>query len=440
MKRMILSLALLLILTAAITGCSDDPTTPTNSDTTETPSPTTEAPTDTPSVTETPEVTPTEVPTSPTEVPTSTPDPSATEAPSATPTKEPTSTPEPTATPTTPAPSSGKAKITVKGNQFMVDGKSIFMNGVNTPWDNWNDCGGSFDEAFWDNHFAELKEAGVNCTRIWISCNGDVGFSFSETGVISSVSAKFWRNMDTLMALAEKHQIYIMATLMSFDHFKNTNQTYTHWRTLVAQQKGIDSYINEYVIPLCERYDDNDYLWSIDLCNEPDWVHENAECGKLSWAVLGNFFAQTAAAIHENSDILVTIGFGMVKYNSERYNGDMGSDAYLQSCYNDKDAYLDFYSTHYYEWEAPWFGFPFDKSPSAFYLDDSKPCLIGEFPATGMTSNTSGSKKMSGSECYLGCYNNGWQGIMAWTSNGVDSCGKLSDFLDGVKAIAELMK
>ncbi len=367
-----------------------------------------------------------------------------TENPTPTDTVTPTNTPAPTdtATPTnTPAPTdkpSGSARITVSGNRFFVGDRTIFMNGVNTPWNSWNDCGGTFDKEFWDNHFAELKAAGINSTRIWISCNGDVGFTFSETGVISTVTAKFWRNLDTLLALAEKHEIYVMATLMSFDHFKDTNQTYQHWRALIADQKGIDSFINKYVIPLCERYADNEYLWSIDLCNEPDWIHENAECGRLSWEALGGFFAQCAAAIHENSDILVTIGFGMVKYNSERYSGDYGSDAFLQKCFDNQNAYLDFYSTHYYEWEAPWFGFPFDKSPQDFFLDDTKPCLIGEFPATGMTSNTFGSKQMSGSECYLGCYNNEWQGIMAWTSNGVDGCGRLSDFIEGAKAIAAL--
>ena len=46
---------------------------------------------------------------------------------------------------------------------------------------------------------------------------------------------------------------------------------------------------------------------------------------------------------------------------------------------------------------------------------------------------------MDGNECYVNTYNSGWNGIMAWTSNGVDTCGKLDDFVEGVVKVAELM-
>ena len=46
-------------------------------------------------------------------------------------------------------------RITVDGNTFKVYGKEIFMNGVNTPWDNWNDFGGNYDHDFWNTEFQE---------------------------------------------------------------------------------------------------------------------------------------------------------------------------------------------------------------------------------------------------------------------------------------------
>jgi len=331
-------------------------------------------------------------------------------------------------------------QVTVSGTEFMVNGNTLFFNGVNTPWDNWNDFGGNFNYVFWDEHFQLLRENGINSTRIWISCNGDVGMLIDSTGYVSGATTKHWNDLDSLFTLAEKHGIYIMATLMSFDHFKDTNKTYQSWRSMVQNETLMDAYIQNYVIPFCERYDDFNSLWSIDLCNEPDWVNENSECGKISWNSLCKFFAKEAAAIHKNSDILVTIGFGMIKYNSESFNGNMGSDKYLQSLYADEDAYLDFYSTHYYEWEAPWFGFPFDKDPVAFKLDGTKPCIIGEFPAAGMIGNVSGSQEMSPYDCYLGLYNNGWNGAMAWTSNGIDPSGSFDNFKQATLDIAELMK
>lgn len=330
-------------------------------------------------------------------------------------------------------------KVEINGTDFVVNGEKLFMNGTNVPWDKWNDFGGTFSKSFWNSHFAELHENGINAVRVWISCNGDVGISIKDDGYVVAATPKHWTDLDQLFKAAEENGIYIMATLMSFDHFKDSNKTYASWRTMVNDEAAMDSYINNYVIPFCKRYDSYDSLWSIDLCNEPDWIYENEECGKLKWEALGTLWAKEAAAIHENSDILVTIGFGMIKYNSETYSGNYGSDKFLQSCYDSKDAYLDFYSTHFYEWEAPWYGFPFDKDPVAFGLDGTKPAVIGEFPATGMTSNTSGSQDMSSSECYVNVYDNGWNGIFAWTSNGVDACGKLEDFVEGAKEVAEKM-
>ena len=46
---------------------------------------------------------------------------------------------------------------------------------------------------------------------------------------------------------------------------------------------------------------------------------------------------------------------------------------------------------------------------------------------------------MSGNECYINTYKSGWNGIMAWTSNGVDTCGTLNDFVKGANEVAKLM-
>lgn len=331
-------------------------------------------------------------------------------------------------------------KVTVNGTDFLVNDQKLFMNGVNTPWDKWNDFGGRFNVDFWSEHFKMLSEAGVNSTRIWITCNGDVGINIDANGLVTGATSKHWSDLDTLFTLAEENGIYIMATLISFDHFKDSNKNYLSWRKLVQDEKLIDSYIENYVIPFCERYDDFNSLWSIDLCNEPDWIVENKECGNLKFANIGQFFAKEAAAIHEHSDVLVTIGYGMIKYNSTKYTDNYGSDEFLKKCYDNEKAYLDFYSTHYYEWEAEWFGFPFDKTPVEFGLDGTKPCVIGEFPAAGFEGNVKNAVKMSATECYIGCYDKGWNGLMAWTSNGVDKCGSFSDIEAGVKAVAEKIK
>ncbi|MDY3792521.1 MAG: cellulase family glycosylhydrolase [Oscillospiraceae bacterium] len=325
-----------------------------------------------------------------------------------------------------------KKRITVDGTSFKVDGKELWINGVNTPWQNWNDFGGNFDESFWDSHFAELHEAGVNATRVWVNCNGMSIVRLKSDGTVQAVDEQHWTDLDKLFELAEKHDIYIMATLLSFDHFKDGNTGCDKFRLMISDDTATQSYIDSYVIPFVERYGNSPSLWSIDLMNEPDWVHENDECGKVGWEHLSTFFAKCSAAIHENSDELVTVGLGMVKYNSDKFEGNYVSDEFLKSL-GGENAYLDFYSPHYYFWQNSYMGYPFEQSPVSFGLDGTKPCVIGEAAVISESGRTP-------EEDYENAYNNGWNGVMAWTSNGVDNCGSLTELMPAVTKMRDMIK
>lgn len=323
-------------------------------------------------------------------------------------------------------------RISVEGTRFTVDGHEIFMNGVNTPWDNWNDFGGVYDHDFWDREFKRIRQAGGNSSRIWITCNGDIGINISNDGEVTGATDRHWNNLDDLFALAESHKVYIMATLISFDHTKNSNNKYQAWRNLLASDTLVGSYIKNYLIPFLNRYKDNPYLWSIDACNEIEWMHENAECGQIGWPRLQYFVARVAAAVHEYSDVLVTLGSAAVKWNSTApgCEGNFWSDQNLQAQYDSKDAWLDFYSPHFYGWVVRWFGdFALDKKPSDYLIND-RPCMVGEGPATGVyRQNNAGidTLEVPIKDAYTGAYKNGWKGFLAWTSNGVDDNGSLDD-------------
>ncbi len=300
------------------------------------------------------------------------------------------------------------ARVRVKGTKFIVNGKELWINGVNTPWQYWNDFNGSMNEQFWDAEFARLAEDHINCTRIWINCDGESIIQLHSTGEIKSINEKHWSDLDKLFKLAVKHQVYVMPTLLSFDHFKGDNGS-DKWRKLVTNRKNCDIYAEQYVAEFCRRFGDNEYIFAIDIMNEPDWVYENEECGKISWEHLSYLFGKCAEVIHKNCETLVTVGMGMVKYNSERYAGNKVSDAYLRELTGSADAVLDFYSPHYYMWEKPHFGFPFDKSPVDFGLDGTKPAVIAE------TSNDDFEEAgMSLTEKYKQAYDNGWNGVMVW--------------------------
>lgn len=311
-------------------------------------------------------------------------------------------------------------RIEVCGNEFHVNGSRIWINGANTPWKSWNDFGGDFSYEWWDNHFKELHEHGVNATRIWISCNGQIGIYISEDGTVTGATDKYWADLDGLFEIALRHKVYIMATITSFDHFKTHHDNYQSWRNMISSDEKVEQYINNYVIPLVNRYKSNTALWCIDLCNEPDWVNQNEECGRISWDILTAFFAKCTYAIHNNSTLPVTVGIGVTNNNSKV------NDESMRAVIDDPAACLDFYSPHYYPWMDKHFGIPFYTTPEKYGVDTGKPVVIAECPAKGSTGHTL-------VEDYEQAFENGWQGVMPWTSNGVDVCGDLSDMGAAVK-------
>ena len=313
--------------------------------------------------------------------------------------------------------------VSIDGTDFYRNGSKIWFNGANTPGDNWNDFGGDFDEAFWDEHFADLKEAGINSCRIWFNCSDMIGVKLNTDGSFKEVTDDHWSDCDALFEIAKKHGIYIMATMLSFDHFKDTNRNYSCWRNMIMSDENIDSFVDGYIQPFAERYDSNPYLWSIDLMNEPDWVYENEECGRIGWEYMASYFGRGAAAIHENTDVLVTVGIATIKYNSDSRSGNMVCDELLIQESENELGYLDFYSTHYYSWQSQWYGTAYENSPESFGLDNDRPSVIGECAV---------SDEQSGAlEKYQGAYDNGWDGILVWTSNGVDDCGNYEQMIEG---------
>jgi hypothetical protein len=85
-----------------------------------------------------------------------------------------------------------------------------------------------------------------------------------------------------------------------------------------------------------------------------------------------------------------------------------------------------------------WFGnFAIDKTPAYYGIGD-RPCVIGENPAKGVYDESKNpSLVVPASEMFLGAYNNGWKGLMPWTSNGVDGNGTLNDFKSGLLAFQQ---
>lgn len=307
-------------------------------------------------------------------------------------------------------------RIRVFGANFSVCGRPIFMNGANTPWQHWNDFGGDYDGSFWSGHYADLHDTGVNSSRVWITCSGEVGIDITAQGAVLGATDAHWADLDSFFAIAEERQIYVMATLMSFDHFSDGARS--SWKAWIASDANIDSYVENYLIPFLDRYASSPYLWAIDLMNEPDWAYERSG---ITFDRLRAYFARAARAVHEHSEVLVTVGMASPKY-SAACAGCIPSirDAQLGDAVDDPSVYLDFYAPHYYDWVGDVWGNTLYDSPDGSNFPIDRPLMFGEHPAHG----TSGHSLAEDLEAAL---SNGWQGTMPWTSNGVDRNGGFAE-------------
>jgi GH35 family endo-1,4-beta-xylanase len=353
--------------------------------------------------------------------------------------------------------------ISIVNKKFVVNGNAscpIYMNGANTPWEAWNDFGGSYDQTKWNQDMVDLKSKGINAARIWFSCNGSGQPSVASDGTASAPTAAFWKNCDSLFASAKRNGVYIMATMMSFDHTKTANTNSTNWQQMMNTQAKTQTYIDNYLIPFVNRYKTNPSLWCIDLCNEIEWIAEDATNWKCSYAILQRFVGQCAASLHgtavartDGSKVLVTLGSAGTKWNATKMrNGSFGtgwqnnsdgnkwSDAAIQAQFSNTAATLDFYSPHFYGWLNEYYSNMFEKSPTDFGMDE-KLCMVGEMPARDpfpipSSSSTNTSWTMTNAMNALKTL--GWQGHQPWTANITTNLttevGDLADF--GAAALA----
>jgi hypothetical protein len=304
-------------------------------------------------------------------------------------------------------------RISVNGTEFKVNSSRIWLNGTNTPWNKWNDFGGGFTYSWWNDEFQQLKDLHINCTRIWITCDGNnSGISINNDGYISGVTSTFWSHVDQLMEIAQSKQIYIMIALISFDHTKPGNPNASKWINMYNSTANRQAFVNNYAVPFVNRYKNNPYFFAVDVGNELEWVWENH--GVASDNVI-DLITRVTGGVHNNSEVLVCQGLGAgIKYNTDAHGG---SGNYLAN------ANVDFYNIHYYDWQNQWFSNPFDRSP-IYYNINTRPCIVGETPAKGAAGYNS-------QQCYQKAFENGWQGLMVWTSNGIDGNGTKWDSKPG---------
>ncbi|GHE44758.1 glycoside hydrolase 5 family protein [Sphingobacterium griseoflavum] len=324
------------------------------------------------------------------------------------------------------APTSITQAVTISGNKFYLGSKQIFFNGVNTAWQKQNDytldyLGRNFDYNWWNAEFQRYKDNKINLARIWIHGSGSHSPSLNGDGLVTGATVQFWSDMDQLVQIAKSKGVYLLVTFWSFDMVKNSSSKHNQYRQIINDVNKTQWYTEYFLVPFLQRYEHEPTIMGYDICNEPEHMWRDADCGYLQKNNVVRFVAWCAAKINEFSIKPVTVGAMWIIFNSDRYaswdphGGNNYSPAKLQMQYNNTHAYLDFYSPHWYQWQSS--GAPFTTTVGYWLDNGDRPVLIGETPGYNINAssyNNAGNWNITLANYYKQSYWNGYAGVCAW--------------------------
>jgi hypothetical protein len=325
-------------------------------------------------------------------------------------------------------------------NRIWFAGKNIYLNGVNTPWNDYGqDFGCNYSSSYFETMFTNMQAYGVNSTRVWVHTDGRCSPTFNSSGVVTGLPANFYSNLDDFLTRAKNHHVAVILVLWAHEldgRFSGVDRT-----DLILNNSRTDAYINNVLTPMVQRYANNPAILAWEVFNEPDFLLPNEQASNRTVVPpyeLQRFIGRLAATVHRNSDQYVTVGAAMYKYNCDRIGsnppdngtcfGNYWSDSNLQSASGDSEAYLDFYQVHYYNWQAPYWSFWTSSGPD-YYLYSDKPVIIGEW---GIDANQGKSQFLNDT------YNANYAGAIAW-SYWYDPCcgGGWDDIKNELKAFRD---
>jgi hypothetical protein len=282
-------------------------------------------------------------------------------------------------------------------------GGTWFALGYNYPWRNYNyDFGDDFREnvhgqyGLVETQFAELQASGTHVTRWYVFNDGARYPTFAPNGQVTGLPASFYQNFDDMLALASAHDIYLIPVLWdSLVARRGRN------RAAVITDAGVrQSYLDNVLRPLLQRYGRHPHILAWSVMNEPDWpagFTNDRGFERIPLSQLRDFIQAHVQSVRAYTNQAVTLDGGGLPW----------LDRWI-------DLGLDLYLVHWYPWIDREYGAqysPYSRTADSFNVD--KPIVIAEFPLKSTPHSVQHSLDTF--------YANGYAGALAWCyPNNVD--------------------
>ena len=349
--------------------------------------------------------------------------------------------------------------LTVSGTDLLYNGKKIFFSGTNLAWSDYNsDVGDApLNENAWRKAVEGTRAAGGNAIRWWLFNNMSQSPEIDQTThLVSGLKENTIANMKKALDIAEEYGVMVSMCLFSHNLMEpNQWGLYADDKLDITanenlfEDAGTKAFIDNVLNPVVKAIGNHKALMTWEVFNEPEGM--TSECSgwtskKMSLAKIQKFTNKVAAAIHTtNPELLVSTGSVNIKY--QKY----WNDAALVEAGGEAKGTLDFFQTHYYPYYQDNSVSPFVNTAAQMattYGYDSKPMIIGEFPASGWKGDTyrstfAAKTEISTEECYRKAFDGGYAGALAWQYIGDKTEANFGGYtytidpaLDAMKALA----
>lgn len=335
----------------------------------------------------------------------------------------------------------------------LPNGRQIFVTGQNLAWINFGaDVGdAALDTNTFKQAVQDIRDAGGNTMRVWLSTNGANDPKFdATTGLTKGLGTKTISNVKSMLSIANRNGVVLVLDLLTHN-LMGTAQV-GDWNTMsIANNKkllqtdsGLKAYIDNAVVPLVTAIGKDSGILCWEIFNEAEGMVQGwpgLEKG-ITMPDVQRVVNRVTGAIHRAvPGILVSNGAVTFDYTTD-VDGKKNyyTDSALVKVGGDADGTLDFYMVHYYGWNGV-SNSPFTKDFAHWKLD--KPLVIGEF-AAGDWSPSINSKNQDAAKqdtllTYL--YKSGYAGGLSWTwqGDGTDVwLGNYSTAKAGMEAVFKL--
>ncbi len=321
-------------------------------------------------------------------------------------------------------------ELTVSGTDILYNGKKIFFSGTNLAWSDYNsDVGDSpLNENAWRKAVEGTRAAGGNAIRWWLFNNMSQSPTIDpSTHLVTGLKENTISNMKKALDIAEEYGVMVSMCLFSHNLMEPDQWgLYEGNKVDIAANKklfdddGTKAFIDNVLIPVVQAIGNHNALMTWEVFNEPEgmttegngWTTE-----KMSKAALQKFTNKVAAAIH-NVDKSLLVSTGSVRITYQKW----WNDAELVAAGGEANGTLDFFQTHYYPYYQEDAISPFVNTAAQMavtYSYDSKPMIIGEFPASGWAGDTyttsmAAKTQITTEEAYQKAFDGGYAGALAW--------------------------